>query len=109
MAVYDIRLMFEWGGGVLWGMNPAAKDKYGYAECEKTLPLSCELVATLGKLSEWHDTALDWANPGNPSPWTAGQFDEFETSAGSILADIQRELGPEFHVWYSRLGRPDSR
>lgn len=109
MPNYEIRLMFEWGGGVLWGMNQAAKDKYGYAECEKTLPLSRKTKATLDELSERHDTALDWLDPRNPSPWTSTQFDAFESSALSILAEIQQELGPEFHVWYSRLGEPNSR
>ena len=103
MPAYEIRLMFEWGGGALWGMNQAAKDKHGYAECEKTLPITRKTLATLNELSELHDTALDWEDPRNPSPWTNIQSDAFERKAMSVLEDIQSELGPDFRVWYSRL------
>ncbi len=63
MATYEIRLMFEWGGSCLWGMNDAAKAEYGYSEIEKKLPLSNEVKNKLASLSKWHDTALDWNSP----------------------------------------------
>ena len=109
MARYEIRLMFEWGGGCLWGMNETAKSKYGYAEIERFLPLSTKTKAKLAKLSEIHDEALDWSNPAGPSSWSPDDFERFELKAQSALRDVQTELGEQFFVWYDPLGGPEER
>ena len=104
---YEVRLMFEWGGACLWGMNQAAKDRFGYAEIERVLPLSGKTVSTLNELSVLHDTALNWSDPGGPSLWSREQFDEFELNALTLLEALKTDLGPHFSVWYRRLGNPN--
>lgn len=103
---YEIRIMFEWGGGSLWGMNAAAKAKYGYSEIEKSLPISLETKSLLGNLSDLHDTAMNWSDPSSPSPWTIDDHKLFETKAHLVLEDLRTELGSDFHVYYTPLGEP---
>ncbi|MEP1536499.1 MAG: hypothetical protein ABJQ34_06945 [Paracoccaceae bacterium] len=104
MATYEVRLMFEWGGGCLWGMNEAAKALYGYAEIERVLPISLNIKNKLDELSELHDKALNWGDPAGPSPWGKSDFDLFEIEALSVLNTLQTELGDSFSVWYRPLG-----
>ena len=104
MALYEIRLMFEWGGSCLWGVNEAAKAIYGYAEIECLLLLRNETKAKLGELSEIHDEALNWNDPAGPSPLSRGDFEQFESKAHSILQDVRRELRDTCLVEYSPIG-----
>ncbi|MDX8352076.1 hypothetical protein [Cognatiyoonia sp. IB215182] len=108
MATFEVRLMFEWGGPCLWGMNEAAKSAFGgYSGLENTLPLSEDTKAKLFELIEVHDRALDCANPGGPSLWSKEDFDRFETEARGILKVIQTELDDRFLVWYEPVGEAD--
>lgn len=102
--VYEIRLMFEWGGGSLWGMNPHAKAAFGYAVLEEALPISSATLNKIQDLSELHDTALNWADPAGPSPWTRGDFMRFETKALHLLEELRTELGADYRVYYTPLG-----
>jgi hypothetical protein len=105
MAQFEVRLMFEWGGPCLWGMNEATKSSWGgYSGLETILPLSDSTKAKLTELTNIHDEALDWTDPGGPSPWSNADFDRFEKEALAILAVIQTELGPDFRVWYMPNG-----
>ena len=81
-------------------MNAAAKEKYGYAEIERVLPLSPITIDKLADLSKWHDEALNWANPGGSSLWTKNDFTNFESEALTILQVLRDELGDQFLVWY---------
>lgn len=103
MADYEIRLMFEWGGSCLWGMNAAAKDRYGYCEIESVLPLSEELKSRLAKLSQIHDKKLNWDDPTGPSPWSEAESANFEMQAQAALDDVRTELGDRFYFWYDPL------
>ncbi len=108
MAQFEVRLMFEWGGPCLWGMNEATQSAFGgYSDLESSLPLSNETKAKLIELITAHDTALDWADPGGPSPWSKNDFDKFEVEAHAILKTIQTELGDQFLVWYDPVGTAD--
>ena len=56
MSIYELRLMFEWGGpadeSVVWGMNEAAKEKFGgYAIKLDDLPISDELGISAGSFA----------------------------------------------------------
>jgi len=68
------------------------------------LPLSHRTRGKLVELTKIHDGALDWADPGGPSPWSKVDFDEFEAEALAILEVIQAELGDDFLVWYQPIG-----
>lgn len=100
---YRIRLMFEWGGGCLWCGNDAARDAFDVGDIEDRLPLSAETRQRLEELSAWHDTALDWDDPGGPSPWTPDEDARFDHAAAEVLERIRGELGPDFQVEYTRL------
>ena len=105
MAQFDIRLMFEWGGPCLWAMNAAARTAWGgYANLEASLPLSGETRARLIALTRRHDGALNWSDPGGPSPWTKAEFDDFEKDALALLEVLRSELGDDFRVWYEPVG-----
>jgi hypothetical protein len=101
---YVVRLMFEWSGGCLWCGNDAARKKFDVGPIEGVLPLSEATRAELVELSEWHDGALNWASPQDPSPWSAEEFQRFEVAAQDIKSKLERELGPEFEIVYVRLG-----
>lgn len=102
-ARYELKLMFEWGGGCLWGVNHAAFRAFDVGSIEDVLPLSDDARARLEELSVWHDTSLDWDDPAGPGPWTPGEYEDFEQAAVELLERIRAELGPEFQVWYRRL------
>ena len=99
--------MFEWGGGTLWCANDAARNVYDVGAVEEELPLSREVLRELQRLTELHDTALDWNYPPDPSPWSQEQFDLFDSEALSILERIRAELGPAYEVQYDVLGQPN--
>lgn len=101
-----MHLMFEWGGGTLWGKDTATFERFGVGHIEDRLDLTTETRAHLEELSRWHDGALDWADPAGPSPWSAAEFAEFEVAARAILDAVQQELGRDFEVVYRPLGRP---
>lgn len=64
VPLYHVRLMFEWRGGSLGCGNDAARDAFGVGHIEDELPLSDATRQRLEELSVWHDTALDWDDPG---------------------------------------------
>ena len=95
--------MFEWRGGCLWCGNDAALDAFDVGSIEDILPLSDETRQRLEELSVWHDTALDWDDPGGPSPWTPDEEARFDRAAAEVLEQIRAELGPDFAVEYRGL------
>lgn len=97
---YHLKLMFEWRGGCLWAGNDAALKAFDVGEIEDRLPLTDETRQRLEELSVWHDTALDWDDPGGPSPWTAEEYERFVRAAREVLERVRAELGPEFSVEY---------
>ena len=98
---YRVRLMFEWGGGCLWAGNDAAREAFDVGSIEDVLPLSAQTLQRLEELSVWHDTALDWDNPGGPGPWAPDEYARFDRAAGEVLEAVRAELGPEFQVDYT--------
>jgi hypothetical protein len=100
---YIVRLMFEWGGGCLWGGNEAAAKAFDVGPIEDHLPLSPGTRQQLRKLSLWHDSALHWEYPPDPSPWSREERERFERAAAEMLTVLQIELGPRFEVVYVAL------
>jgi hypothetical protein len=99
-ARFHLRLMFEWGGGCLWGRNAAVTQTFGVGHVEDLLPLTDETRARMEELSIFHDTALDWNDPAGPSPWTPDDVARFDRAALELLERIRAEVGPEFQVDY---------
>jgi len=102
-ARYHLKLMFEWGGGSLWAGNDAAFEAFDVGAIEDDLPLSDETRRRLEELSVWHDTALDWDDPGGPGPWPPEAYERFDQAAAEVLETIRAELGRDFQVDYVRL------
>lgn len=100
---FVVRLLFEWGGGCLWCGNNAACEQFGVGPIEEGLPLTLQTRRQLLELSAWHDGALDWDYPPDPSPWTTAERERFEKAAGEALSVVRAELGPEFEVVYQAL------
>jgi hypothetical protein len=99
-ARYHLKLMFEWRGGSLWAGNAAALDAFDVGAIEDDLPLSDETRARLEELSVWHDTALDWDDPGGPGLWPPEEYERFDRAAREVLERVRMELGPAFEVEY---------
>lgn len=93
-----IRLFFEWGGGVLWCGNDAARQRFDVGPVEDRLPLSDETLNRLRGMTAWHDTALDWTNPAGPSPWSDSDHETFGEAVDRLADDIRRELGPDYDI-----------
>jgi hypothetical protein len=101
--VYRIKLMFEWGGGTIWCGNDLARSKFGVGPIEDALPISDPIRYRLSELTKWHDTALNWEYPPDPSPWSDEERTRFEAAANSMLIELQSKLGASFEVIYKPL------
>lgn len=108
MPIYNLKLMFEWGGGCLWCNDRATRDVYGVGPIENKLALSNTLLKQLEQMQVWHDTALDWDDPAGPSPWSLEAFERFDTAALEIKTAIGTALGADYHIEYIQLGHPKS-
>lgn len=105
MVKYELRLMFEWGGAagesVIWGMNDAAKEKFGGYDIKlDNLPISVSMKEELMRLHEWHDSALNWEYPPDPSPWSTKEKDRFLKESVQAFQKLREELGSDYHVVY---------
>lgn len=96
--------MFEWGGGAIWCTDQFSYEEFGVGSIEENLPLSSSTLERLKEMQVWHDTALNWADPMGPSPWTDEHFTEFEEAVAAIKIKIEEELGSKFEIEYVPLG-----
>ena len=97
-AKHRLRYFYEWSCFPLWSANDAARDAFDYAIDLADLPLSNETVDHIGKICEWHDTAMNQDYPPDPGPWDADECDRFNAAARQLLIDLRAELGPEFEI-----------
>ncbi len=95
---YVLNYWFEWRGPCLWGGNRKADEKFGYAINIDSLPLSPQTKERVKEMIRWHDTALDWDNPGGDSPWTDEENERFEKAETELYEDLKKELGDEFEI-----------
>jgi hypothetical protein len=99
---YILRFFYEWGGGCLWAGNEAARHAFGYGPYDVgddcPLPLSPEVLERCRRLTEWHDSALNWDYPPDPGPWRQAECDRFNSAAKDLLSAIRIELGTQFRV-----------
>jgi hypothetical protein len=100
---YKLKYWFEHGGICVWGVNEAAKEKYGYAIKTASLPISDSLIETLNKLEEEFHSYLDWEYPPNPSPWTEEHKLDFISRATKAYEKLCFELGEAYAVENSIL------
>uniref|UniRef100_UPI00404829E3 hypothetical protein n=1 Tax=Yoonia sp. TaxID=2212373 RepID=UPI00404829E3 len=105
-AQIRIRLFFEWGGGVLWCGNDAARQRYDVGPVEEKLGLPKALLAQLHAMSAHHDTALNWADPREAGSWSETDYAEFCGKVEQLRAEIAEAIGPEFEVVNEQFGCP---
>ncbi len=98
MKKYELRFWFEFGGVCLWGMNEAAKNKFGYAIGPESLPISKALIDKLDQMQDEYATFIDWDDPAKPTEWTQDHMRDFLRRADEIYEKIKIELGPEYEV-----------
>ncbi|WP_025131381.1 hypothetical protein [Pseudomonas sp. PH1b] len=98
-----LHLLFEWGGGTLWSANDTARACLRPGPVEEQLPIDPTILEQLNALSQWHDSALDWADPLAPSPWTAQEQAHFDQAALALVQLLEVELGSDYEVIYQRL------
>ena len=101
-AKYILRFFFEWGGGCLWGGDDVTFREFDIGPYDLIdpcpLPLSIATLERCRFLAEWHDASLNWDYPPDPGPWRQPECDRFNADVQLLLAEIRRELGPEFQV-----------
>lgn len=95
---YNLRFWFEHGGFCVWGMNDAAKRRFGYPIPNNKLPISASLIKELDSLEDEYGTYLDWAVPQNPSTWSNEQKKDFMLRATKAYQRLQYELGGDFVI-----------
>ena len=102
-CIFRIKLLFEWGGGAIWPDSDLARARFGLGPIEDQLGLTPALRERLDALSTWHDEALNWNDPAEPSPWTDEERTRFDQAARFTMRDICRELGPTLDLHYVPL------
>jgi hypothetical protein len=97
--VRPIKLMAEYAGTVLWGVDPADKVVIDPDE----LPLTADLKAALRAWADTYDSILNQECPqdsGFPSP---AEEEAFEMEGRRLWRALQHELGPDYKVVYKSI------
>jgi len=98
MAIYKLKFWFEHGGGCLWSVNDAAREKYGYYIDTKSLPLSKSTQDKINDLELVYGTFLDWDNPQEPSKWPEEQKLDFIKKSTELYHILSDELGQDYEI-----------
>ena len=101
---YHLILVFEWGGGCLWCLNEAARQKFDVGPVETKVGLTTAIRNQMQKLTEWHDSALNWDYPPDPGPWQRAEYEAFDIAALETLQEVEMCLGPKYRIFYDKLG-----
>ena len=99
MSRYMLRYFFDPGSGIcLWSANDDARERFGYPVEIDSLRLSQSLRSSASHLVQWYDTSVDWASPGDPSPWSEEERARFAASANEFLEKLREFLGSDFDI-----------
>ena len=89
-----IRFSFDWGSTeCLW-------DDEGPMQLA-CLGISQPLYATLTAMGEQMQSALNWADPQAPSPWSSERRADFVQRARSAYEKLCMELGDQYEIIYN--------
>jgi len=106
---YKLRFFADWGGDVLWTDSDDAftTEKYGFGLIDpKDLNVSPELCKELHTLGTEYQSALDWAYPPDPSPWTEEQFKDFFARLRIAYRKLCDELKDDYDIAYLMSEKP---
>lgn len=100
---YSLRFFFEWGcDKALWAGNDAARQHYGVGPIAyDTLNLSSDLQNDLFAMAREYQTAMNWADPAAPSPWSPAQKEDFLSRAHAVYARVLQEIGDTHDIVFS--------
>jgi len=94
-----MKFMFEWCvEDLVWSVNKASYEKYGYPIKTSLLPISQELKDEMIRLGQLHNDALNWDDPGSGLIWSKEQISEFLKEAKKAYDRLCKELGPDYKV-----------
>lgn len=91
-----IKLMADYGCYPLWW---ASYDKAGDIDPE-TMPLSKETISRLEKWADIYDAKLNWEDPNSSSFPSLKAKAAFEAEGISLWKQLQKELAPNYEVFY---------
>lgn len=90
-----LRFFFDAGSNVcLWAEDDTTTERHGYDIDAADLPLSANTRRWLQFLMAWHDTSLDWDNPGGPPRWSDEEQARFRLAVQEGVARLRAELAP---------------
>ena len=99
MAKYVLRFAFDFGSGIcLWGMNQAARERFGYPIDDRDLPLPATICQRVRFILAWYDTFLDWDNAPEMSCWWPREQAAFNAAGQELLTLLREHLGPDFEI-----------
>ena len=100
-AKYVLGYFFDYFHGCLWSNNDKANEDFGFGPLDVSdtnLPLFAQTIQRCEEMAQWHYTSLNWDYPPDPGPWRQSECDRFNLAVRELLADIRKELGPDFEV-----------
>jgi hypothetical protein len=98
-VVRSIKLMAEYGGTVLWGVDAA---DIGAIDPDH-LPLTADLKAALRAWADTYDKTLNQEYPPDSGFASPAEEEAFETEGRRLWRDLQAQLGPEYKVVYKSV------
>ena len=102
MATYELTFFFDYGGGVLWSLNDAARKEYGYFVDLNRLTLSADTIQWANEMSEEYQTRLDWDDPNANKPiWPRTTERDFKRRSRLLFKQMANELGQDYIVLFN--------
>jgi hypothetical protein len=99
---YKIRFSFDWQCPPFWAYDDITAQKFDYFIAPEELPLSKKLIEEAYALTTWHDTALNWDYPPDPSPWRQNECDQFNAAVIDFFKRAEAELINEFELIFAQ-------
>ena len=100
--MYRLRFFDDCGSGWLWGGDAVTLETFDVGLLDDLLPLSPATRAEAAALSDLHASTLNWDDPMNPQPLSPAFCDEFNRRAIALMAMMQADLGPQFHLQFQQ-------
>jgi hypothetical protein len=94
-----LRYFFEWAtDSALWSGDPQLSDQIGYPAKPESLGLSPETCERMRELARWHDTDMDWSDPGGERLWSDEEAQKFARASQDLYHQIVKEIGVRYTI-----------
>lgn len=94
--VKKMKLMAEYGGTVLWNVDPSTVGPIDV----NTLPISEDLKSAIQDWADFYDQTFNENDPGESAFHDFKEATVFESEGRRIWRELQRELGKEYQIKY---------